>query len=242
MVRAKNQPRVTGGLSCAVMRSSALIAGALIAAAPTSLPGQRPVPGLQKHDPTAVVSHNVVAQPASYLGRQALRVELAEAYRQRVRKAASAADRALALLPNHLQDGVIEVPLAGELNGSAPHDAPAVVGVAFHVSADYAPYDVVYVRLAGRRGSVAYVSYPVVVGGTQGRTSVRHERTVDVVPGMWYRLRLEIAGASLRVFLDDGKTPLLTVHGLTYAGRSGRVGFAVADGTTGYFGGARLEQ
>jgi hypothetical protein len=65
-----------------------------------------------------------------------------------------------------------------------------------------------------------------------------YERPAPIALGRWHRLRLEIKGRRLRALVDGGE--VLVVDDLKYAGRTGRVGLWVDDGTRGHFAGVRI--
>jgi hypothetical protein len=203
------------------------------------------VPGIRKDDPTALVLHGVVTQPAEYKGRRGTRIELTASPGADSRGFREAPSTGLALLPNHMRDGVFAVDLAGEANGRGDASAAPTVGLVFDASADASTYSAVMLRLADsqstqrsasspRLGAIQYFSHPSGRGGGA--------RAVVADAGRWIRLRVEISGPSLRAFLDEQPDPVLTVNALERGRVAGRLGFLVGGGTTGYFGGVRLLQ
>jgi hypothetical protein len=150
----------------------------------------------------------------------------------------------LALVPGELQDGVIEVDVAAELNGNGGREARGFVGVVFHLAEDER-FEAVYLRVLNGtlndplppsprdERAIQYILHPhrhfdVLRTIAPGR----YERPASVAVGRWHRLRLEIRGSALTAMID-GET-VLTLDDLDLL-RPGAVGLWVGDGTTAYF-------
>ncbi|MGE3842870.1 MAG: hypothetical protein AB7I50_14945 [Vicinamibacterales bacterium] len=192
---------------------------------------------------------NVNATEAPFRGKPAIKLELTDAV-QKSLFAQQALDNvvALALLPGEFGDGTLEVELAGELSGRGRPDARAFVGLAFHALADGSSYEAVYLRMTNGRlavptppvpridRAIQYVAHPEFhFAVSRDKFPEVYERGANIGPGLWTRLRLVIDGSRLEAYVGDEREPALRVADLKRAGRRGRVGLLIDDGTSGYF-------
>jgi len=138
-----------------------------------------------------------------------------------------------------LAEGTIEFDVRGK-------DLPqqSFVGVAFH-GADEKTYDAVYFRPfnfkaedpARRVRAVQYVAHPTYTWNKlRAERPGEFERAVSPVPDPngWFHVRIVLAGARVRVFVDDATQPSLEVTQLSDRKR-GWVGFWVGNGSAGDF-------
>jgi hypothetical protein len=202
-----------------------------------------------------VTLHNVTAQAAIYQGRAALKVELTDDTQQRILKGQGSNFPAFAILPADFKDGVIEVDLAGELNGKGTPSARAFVGVAFHIPADRSTYEAVYLRMKNGRLAKPTPPEPIISRAIQYTAHPdfhwpvsrkdfpgQYEKGANIAPGMWIRLRLEISEIEMKAFINDEKEPALTVGDLKFGNATGKIGLWVDDGTSAYFSNLRIRQ
>ena len=64
----------------------------------------------------------------------------------------------------------------------------------------------------------------------------RYESYVDLVPGEWTHLRIEVSGATARLYVNNAAQPALIVNDLKRgADAHGTVGLFVGNGTDGHF-------
>lgn len=192
--------------------------------------------------------HGVVIQPIQFAGKDAIAVELAPDVQQRILSgdvgASNGPTYAIADIP--FQDGVIELDIAAEINGKGQADARGFAGIAFHLNENDDTYEAVYLRMANGtlnqppppaprdKRAVQYVAHPNFhFYVSRQEAPGKYEKPAPVSLGRWYHLRLAIKGADLRASVDG--IEVLHVTDLKYAGRSGRVGLWVDDGTRGYF-------
>ena len=117
--------------------------------------GQAQAPGVYSLDnvPAGSTLHTVIAVPAEYKGRKALKVEFTD-------EANEGPPGVLidmptyVLIPTNFKNGTIEVDILGRLNGKALPDARAFVGLAYRVVDAEARFESVYLRpLNGRKTS-----------------------------------------------------------------------------------------
>jgi hypothetical protein len=123
------------------------------------------------------------------------------------------------------------------------------LGVAFH-AADDSTYDAVYLRPFNfraadpvrRQHAVQYISAP-----THDFDRLRRERPEEFEnpvepapePGAWVRLRVEVRGPQVRVYVGEGAAPDLTVEKLNGRTRGG-VGLWVGNNSPGDFADVRV--
>jgi hypothetical protein len=205
--------------------------------------------------PDDVTLHDVTAQAVTYQGREALKVELTDTLQQRILQGQGSNNPAFALLPIDFQNGVIEIDLAGEVNGKGAPDARAFVGIAFHIPADKGTYEAVYLRMTNGRlmkptptepriyRAIQYTAHPDFHWPvSREKFPGKYEKGANIAPKMWIRFRLEISGSELKAFINDEKDPALTVGDLKFGNSTGKIGLWVDDGTAGYFSNLRILQ
>jgi hypothetical protein len=200
-----------------------------------------------------LTAHQVSVLAVEFKGRLAIRVELDQPAQQRVLRGGNANQAAFALLPDEFQDGCIEVDLTAEVNGRGGSDARGFVGVAFHIPADNSVYEAVYLRMTNGRlavptppnpridRAVQYTAHPDFHFDVSRRVAPgRYEKGVDIAPGVWTSMRLDIRGKSLKVYVGGAQQPSLEIDDLRYGGQRGKIGLWVDDGTAAYFTNLRI--
>lgn len=199
--------------------------------------------------------HKVTAHAAVYQGRTALKIELTDDIQERILKGQGSNFPAFAILPVEFKNGIIEVDLAGELNGKGAPDARAFVGVAFHVPADNSTYEAIYLRMTNGRlakptpaeprisRAIQYTAHPDFHWPVSRKEYPgKYEKGANIAPGVWIALRLEISGSEVKAFINNEKEPALTVSDLKFGDAIGKVGLWVDDGTVAYFSNLRIQQ
>lgn len=191
--------------------------------------------------------HGVAIEPVTYQGRKAIRVT------ERSGPASaspSSANGGIALLPAvAFHDGVIEVDLAGKPAAGAPGDARGFVGIAFRATAGAAKYECVYLRPTNGRAddqlrrnhSTQYISIPEYEWfRLRQETPGKYESYVDLVPGEWTKLRIEVSGLKMRLYVNGSAQPVLLVNDLKLGDSTGSVALWIGTGTEAYFANLRL--
>lgn len=203
-----------------------------------------------------LVPHNVAVAPAVLDGRRGLLLTLAEATRQELERLPPAQrDQRVIHQLARIKDldfssGVIEVELAGEPAPDAPAGARGFVGIAFRVQPDNGTYDAFYLRPTNGRAddqerrnrSVQYVSLPEWPWARlRKETPAKYESYVDLVPGQWTAIKIEVEGARGRLFVHGSTQPTLIVNDLK-TGPDGRGGVAlwIDSGTVAHFRNLRV--
>ncbi|HEX5217647.1 MAG TPA: serine hydrolase domain-containing protein [Vicinamibacterales bacterium] len=191
--------------------------------------------GVSDLDPRGVETSVVV-----YEGRRAIRVIEANAAR---------AGGIAVLNGVAMRDGTIEIDVAGRRGPYAKDDDRGFIGVAFRVAADRGRYEYIYVRPDNARAddqlrrnhSTQYASYPDFPWPRLRQESPgKYESYVDLQSGAWTRLRIEVAGATARLFVGGADQPALVVADMKLAPASGGVGLWIGAGTEGFFGTPRI--
>jgi hypothetical protein len=198
--------------------------------------------GLQPHD--------VTVEAATYHGRKAIRVmPAADADAELVAPKNGEGGGIVVLPGTTFHDGTIEVDVAGKPRAGAPSDARGFVGVAFRVSADPSKYECVYIRPTNGRAedqvrrnhSTQYISMPEYEWSRLRREAPgRYESYVDLMPGEWTKIKIEISGVKARLYVNDSTQPALVVNDLKHGDSEGAVALWIGLGTEGYFANLRL--
>jgi hypothetical protein len=153
-------------------------------------------------------------------------------------------DRLLLLPVADFESGTIEAEISGEPGGGASQGARGFVGVAFRVSADTAKFDAFYLRPTNGRAedqvrrnhSAQYISHPAWTWNRLRKEEPeKYESYVDLAPGEWTRVRIEVEGVKARLFVHGNAQPTLVVNDLKQGAWKGQVGLWIGPGTIGHF-------
>ena len=227
-----------------------LLLRCVVIAAPLMLPGVASGQ-TRRHaleSPAGLRLHNVTAAPATLDGKKGLRVEVSQ----------EALDRLRALTPDQrgffeelavvegveFSDGVIEVELAGA-PPSTPGEARGFVGIAFRLQNDMRTYDAFYLRPTNGRAedqerrnhSTQYISHPDWPWFRLRReTPGKYESYVDLMPGVWTKIRIEVRDDKARLYVHNAEQPALIVNDLKSGpAAKGAVALWLEAGTVAHF-------
>jgi hypothetical protein len=179
---------------------------------------------------------NVRADPVELDGRPGLRVTRSDSY--------ESGETLVLVEGTDFSDGAIEIELAGE---PAPGADPAMrgfVGVAFRVDTLAGGYECFYLRPTNARAeeqlrrnhTTQYVSHPDYPWYRLREESPGvYESYVDLVPGEWTFLRIEVEGASARLYVNGSPQPVLVVSDLKRGPSSGLIGLWLHSSTVAHF-------
>jgi hypothetical protein len=178
--------------------------------------------------------HNVTVAPETLHGRKGLRVT------------ASEAPETLAVVEGtSFGNGVIEAEIAGAVKPGAPEGARGFVGIAFRLQGDLKTYDAFYLRPTNGRAddqvrrnhAAQYISHPEWTWSRlRTESPSKYESYVDLVPGEWTKVRIEVSGAQARLFVHGQPQPTLVVNDVkTGPGAKGAVALWVDVGTLAHF-------
>jgi hypothetical protein len=205
---------------------------------------------------TGLGLHNVDVAAATLDGKQGLRMTIAAAARRQIeamtpqeREQAAAAgrfDEQLAVLEGvQFGNGTIEAEIAGAPAADAPAGARGFVGIAFRVQPDMRTYDAFYLRPTNGRAddqvrrnhSAQYISHPDWPWfRLRKETPEKYESYVDLVPGAWTRIRIEVRDTQARLYVHGQPQPTLIVNDLkTGAAATGGIALWIDAGTEAHF-------
>jgi hypothetical protein len=183
--------------------------------------------------------HNVVAEPATLQGKRGLRVTISEeATRQLKSMTPDQQSRfeQLAVIDGlDFANGVIEAEIAGEPAPGAFEGARGFVGVAFRLQNDMRTYDAFYLRPTNGRAddqerrnhAVQYISHPDWTWfRLRKETPSKYESYVDLMPGVWTTIKIDVQGEHARLYVHGQKQPALIVNDLK-SGAHARGGIAL---------------
>lgn len=191
--------------------------------------------------------HNVTAEPATLGGKKGLRVNASEAVRQQMRamtpEERDKATKAAGGTPEHLVvveglefgSGTIEAEVAGTVAPGVFEGARGFIGIAFRVQKDLRTYDAFYLRPTNGRAddqvrrnhSVQYIAHPDWTWfRLRTETPEKYESYVDLVPGEWTKVRIEVRGEKARLYVHGQAQPTLIVNDLK-SGPNGRGAIAL---------------
>lgn len=197
--------------------------------------------------PGETQSFNVKAERVTYKGRPALRVTDTAA------ATVQDGERLVILNKTQFQNGVIEMELTGEPAANAGEGARGFVGVAFRVSAgaakDAFKYECFYVRPTNGRAddqvrrnhSAQYISFPEFPWQRlRMEFPEKYESYVDLVPGEWTKLKIEVRGDKARLYVHDAPQPVLLVNDLKRSASQGQIALWIGPGTVAHFANLRV--
>lgn len=182
--------------------------------------------------------HNVKAEPVSYQGRSAVRITDAG------NEGLDDAGR-LAIVPgSSFQDGTIDVSLSGDTAPNAPEGARGFVGIAFRVTADRSHFECFYLRPKNGRSedqlqrnhSTQYISIPGFPWNKlRSENPGKYESYVDLIPGQWTQVTIQVAGTRARLYVNGAEQPVLIVNDLKQPSTNGSIALWVGPGTIAHF-------
>ena len=193
--------------------------------------------------PATVKPVQVKVESVTYKGRPALRVT------DDGKPGVGDEARYAVVANTALEDGAIEVDLSGDVIPGVGGGARGFVGVAFRVNADAPHFECFYLRPTNGRAddqerrnhSAQYISIPGFPWQKlRKETPERYESYVDLVPGEWTKVKIEVKGQTARLYVHGNQQPTLIVKDLKQAVAPGAIGLWVGPGTVAHFANLRL--
>ncbi len=184
-----------------------------------------------------------VAAAVTYKGRKAIRVT------EPPGKPVESDERLVIVEGTAFQGGVIEVDLAGQPAAGAIEAARGFVGVAFRVAGDASRFECIYLRptngrandQARRNHSTQYVSVPDFPWfRLRKEFPEKYESYVDLAPGEWTRVKIEVRGVEARLYAHGAAQPCLLVNDLKLGVTKGAVALWIGVGTEAHFANLRV--
>jgi hypothetical protein len=166
--------------------------------------------------------------------------------RKGVRVTGSDASETMAVVEGlEFGNGVIEAEIAGAVKPGAAEGARGFVGIAFRLQGDMKTYDAFYLRPTNGRAddqvrrnhSAQYISHPEWPWfRLRKETPEKYESYVDLVPGQWTKVRIEVNGAQARLYVHGQPQPTLVVNDVkTGPDAKGAVALWIDVGTLAHF-------
>jgi hypothetical protein len=190
--------------------------------------------------PAALTVDGVLVSTVQHEGRNALRIIEADNRR---------AGGMAVLNSQYFRDGIIEVDVAGRRGPHAVADDRGFIGMAFRVSTDRARYEHIYLRPDNGRAedqlrrnhSIQYAAHPDFPWPRMRKEfPEQYETYVDLQPGVWTTMRIEVQGKTARLFVDANTQPNLIVADLKLGASEGGIAFWIGPGTEGFFSNLRI--
>ena len=189
--------------------------------------------------------HNVTAEPAELQGKKGLQARISEEARLRMSQTQEYAPGLVWIEGVDFSNGVIEAEIAGALAPGAGAEARGFVGIAFRVQEDLKTYDAFYLRPTNGRAddqerrnhSAQYISLPEWTWDRLRREAPsKYEAYVDLVPGTWTKIKIEVQGEQARLYVHGNEQPTLIIKDVK-SGANGHGGVALwlEPGTVAHF-------
>lgn len=186
--------------------------------------------------------HNVKAELVTYLSRKTMRITDDAPH-------ADDASRFAVVPGTSFQDGTIEVDLTGDTAPDAPSNLRGFVGIAFRVTADGSQFECFYLRPKNGRSddqlqrnhSTQYISVPGFPWQKlRSETPGKYESYVDLIPGQWTHMKIQVAGTRAQLHVNGAEQPALIVNDLKQAPINGAIALWVGPGTIAHFADLRV--
>jgi hypothetical protein len=193
--------------------------------------------------------HNVAAEPATLDGKRGVRLTLSPDAMRRLAEMTpeqrNQLEQFAVIEGTDFSSGVIEAEVAGTPAPGAGEGARGFVGIAFRLQPDLRTYDSFYLRPTNgrvedqerRNHATQYISHPEWPWfRLRQETPSKYEAYVDLVPGAWTKIKIEVRGDRARLFVHDNPQPTLVVNDLkSGAGARGTVALWLGPGTIAHF-------
>ena len=185
-------------------------------------------------------ANNVSITETSYKGRNAIKLT--------ARPGAALATAYAEVKDVQLRDGAIEVELAGQPVPGAAETARGFIGIAFRLHED-GHYEYIYLRPTNGRAddqvrrnhATQYSSYPdFSFARLRQEAPERYESYVDLEPGAWTKIRIEVQDRKARLYVHGAEQPCLVVNDLKLEPRVGGIALWIEPSTEGYFSNLKI--
>jgi hypothetical protein len=183
-----------------------------------------------------LMSINVIMAEDNYLGEKSLKV---------IDNGVNTEMRFVKIKNTDFRNGVITVDISGKPAENASEGARGFVGIAFRINNDNSNFECIYLRPTNGRAddqvrrnhSVQYFSYPDFPWFKLRKDfPEKYESYVDLVPGEWTKVKIEINGEKAKLYVHDNPQPSLIVNDLKLGSEShGSVGLWIGPGTEAHF-------
>lgn len=182
-------------------------------------------------------AHNSRVEAVSFKGRKSVRVTEADA-------TSSRGESIVILTGSDFGDGIIEAVLAAQPAAGAPEGSRGFVGIAFRVAPDVSRFECLYLRPTNGRAddqlrrnhSTQYISFPDFPWfKLRQEFPGKYESYVDLQPGEWTRVKIEVRGTKAQLFVNGAGQPCLIVSDLKLGETRGAIALWIGQGTEAWF-------
>lgn len=218
--------RAATGLAVFAALATALLAG-------DARPAPAPFKGVL--DVSVLEARGVSLAAANHRGRSAVRAVIPPGSR---------GETIAVVNGSSFLDGTIEADVAGQPEAGASGGARGFVGLAFRVADALAGFECFYIRPTNGRAddqvrrnhSTQYISFPGFPWEKLRKESPSvYESYVDLEPGAWTHLKIEVAGSKARLYVNRADQPTLIVNDLKREPAAGPVALWIGSETEGWF-------
>jgi hypothetical protein len=189
---------------------------------------------------------DATAEPATHQGKKGVRIVMSPEGLRRMQQPDGGEVNPLAVIQGlEFANGVIEAEIAGAPAPGAFEGARGFVGIAFRMQKDARRYDAFYLRPTNGRAedqerrnrSAQYISHPEWPWFRLRKESpARYESYVDLEPGVWTKVKVEVRGGQARLYVHGQPQPTLIVSDVKSGAQgSGAVALWVGPGTIAHF-------
>jgi hypothetical protein len=188
-----------------------------------------------------LMSINVQTTEETYLGQKSLKlIDIGESSEVKFVKI------------NNLdfENGIIEIDISGKPSETSSVQARGFVGIAFRINSDNSRFECIYLRPTNGRAndqirrnhSVQYISYPDFPWVKLRKDfPEKYESYVDLVPGEWTKIKIEINGDKAKLFVHGNSQPTLIINDLKLGSHiNGKLGLWIGPGTVAHFSNLRI--
>jgi hypothetical protein len=188
---------------------------------------------------------NAKVEAVTYKGRKALRVT------DTAPEGTSDDGRFVVVTGSQFEDGLIEVDVAGDRIPGATEVARGFVGIAFRVAQDGPTFEAFYLRPYNGRSddqlqrnhSAQYISSPEYPWNRlRQEFGGKYETYVDLVPGEWTKMKIEVKGDKARLYVNHAPEPTLIVNHLLHGSTKGAVALFISVGSVAHFSNLRISK
>ena len=188
---------------------------------------------------------NAKVESVTYKGRKGIRVT------DTAPQGTSDDARFVVVTGSQFQDGLIEVDVAGDRIPGATETARGFVGIAFRVVHDGPPFEAFYLRPFNGRSddqlqrnhSAQYISSPEFPWNRlRQEFPGKYETYVDLVPGEWTKMKIEVKGNKAHLYVNDAPEPILIVNHLLHGDTKGAVALFISLGSVAHFSNLRISK
>jgi hypothetical protein len=190
-------------------------------------------------DPSRLTLVNVTATRVQYRGRDAIRL-----VRRPTAAPPGTPTNTIAIVDHEFRDGTIEVEIAG-----ADTSARGFVGIAFRVDSSGERFAAFYLRPTNGRAqdqlrrnhATQYISEPEYPWyRLRKELPGVYESYVDLEPGTWTPIRIEVRGGVAQLFVNGSQQPVLIVNDMKSPPAFGRIALWIDQDTEAHFTGLRV--